>query len=64
MLKVFSWEEYALLENEEQPDSAGGIFVCSVFMTRRGNNGMLYREGEFCIVINTQGEQVVLRLFL
>ena len=31
-------------------------------MTKHGHNGMLYREGEFCIVMNTQGEQVVLRL--
>jgi hypothetical protein len=54
---------YALVECEEpQPDAAGGVFVRSVYMTQHGYNGMLYREGEFCIVMNSQGGRAVLKI--
>lgn len=53
---------YALIECEEPPpDAAGGVFVRSVYMAH-GYNGMLYREGEFCIVSNSRGNQVVLEI--
>ena len=41
--------------NELPPDQAGAVFVRSVFMPKHSYNGMLYRVGEHCVIVNPQG---------
>lgn len=49
--------------NREAPqhDVVGAVFVRSIFMTKHGYDGMLYRVGEHCIV-NRQEEHTVLSI--
>ena len=42
--------------------SVGGIFVRSVLMTQHGHEGTLYRVGEYCLVLNSDQEQQIIRL--
>ena len=59
---------FALLDFDAQSTvsdsslNSGGIFVRSIFLPRHGLNGTLYRVGEFCLVINSVGEQAILKI--